>query len=337
MSKQRFPSVALAGDGDQAQQWAAALRGQAKVCPLPEQLPAEIDALIIAPGVNNPFARAKEALVAGVPVLYAAPFLLSPWQATTLHRLSSRQGHLLRFAEKFQHRRGFTFLRRLLEGDEPFWRPLYLRSIRLVPPETSTRIDELATEELAICQALLDSAPQQVSATASHSDAVGNVCAAFLTIQYRDGPPVQCTISVAEASSAHQLIAVTSGRTVILDELDPIAPLRVIGAGEQETYTASPPESSTAADRDFMVKEIEQFLQAVSQDNSSFDNSERWANVAALWWAARQSMSFGGPVDVPNPFFLPRDTEPPPFTVIRGGGKTASAAGKRPALTVVAP
>lgn len=337
--------VALLGEGDQAAPWTSALPGLAEVCPLPEHLPGAIDALVLAPGVSDPFARAKEALLADIPVLYAAPFLLSPWQAGVLNELSRRQERLLRFVEPFQYRPGFAFLRRLLAGNEPFWRPLYLRTLCLAQTDGPARIDELATEELAICEALLDGTPRYVTAAAGRRDEVGEVRAAFLILHYSDGPLVQCTISLAEATSSRQLVAVTSGRTVIMDELDPAAPLRITSGGEQELFTEEPSLAASCQRRgermlaspgpDPVVEEARRFLRAVAVSDLSPANSDRWARVAALWWAARQSMSFGGAAEVPIPAFQPGDTEPPPLRVIQGGGRTAPTAWQRPPLAVV--
>ena len=346
MSSRRHPRVALLGQGDRAERWACAFRDLAEVCSPPERLAGSVDALVLAPGAGDPFARAKEALLADIPVLYAAPFLLSPWQASALHELSKRQQRLLRFVEPFQYRPGFAFLRRLLAGREPFWRPLYLRTLCLAQPDGPGRIDELATEELAICEALLDGEPRYVTAAPGRRDEVGEVCAAFLILHYSDGPLVQCTISLAESTSARQLVAVTPGRTVIMDDLDPVASLRIVGGGEQELFADdAPPAPScrTPVERmlaspapDAVAGEAEAFLDAVVRGDGSSANSERWARVAALWWAARQSMSFGGPTEVPVPALKRGDTEPPPLRLIQGGGRTVRTASQRPSLTVIA-
>ena len=340
------PRVALLGQGEQTERWASALREGADVLPLPQQLSGEIDALVLASGVSDPFARAKEALLAQVSVLYAAPFTLSPWQAAALNELSQRQGRLLRFVEPFRYRPGFAFLRRLLEGREPFWRPVYLRTLCLAQPDGLLRIDELATEELAICAALLDGEPRYLTAVAGRRDEVGDVCAAFLILHYSEGPVVQCTVSLAEATSARQLVAVTPDRTLIMDDLGPVASLRIIGGPEQEFSVEAPTTAPlgegrgermvASAGRDFVVAEAERFLSAVAAGDPSPANGDRWARVAALWWAARQSMSFEGPMDVSHPAWQREETEPPRLRVIEGGGRTARTAWRRPSLTVVA-
>jgi predicted dehydrogenase len=341
MSEQRL-RIALAGDGDEARTWASALREQADLLPLPDELPAGFDALVLAAGTHDPFALAKQALQAGLPVLYAAPFLLNPWQAARLSLLAGRQRRLLRFVEPFQHRQGFPFLHRLLQGREPFWRPLYLRLLCIAGSDDQARIDELATEQLAICDVLLNDEPRHVTAAAVRND-LGDICAAFLTLQYEGGTMVQLTISLAEAESGRQLVAVAPGRTVVLDDLDPVASVRIAGS-EHETL-ASGGGLAPRGERGHNLiaragagpvhEEAKAFLGAVASGSLSSANGERWARVAALWWAARQSMISDGPVEVPAALFQLRSTEPPPLTVIEGGGKTVRTARPRPSLTVV--
>lgn len=338
--------VALVGEGDQARRWASALLDIAEVRPELELTSGAVDALVLAPGSADPFVRAKTALLAGVPVLYAAPFRLSPWQAGFLSELSRRQGRLLRFAEPFQYREGFAFLRRLLQGTAPLWHPLYLRTLSLAQLGGPTRIDELATEELAACEALLGDEPHSVTAAAGWRNEAGEVCAAFLILYYGNGLMVHCTISLAEGTNVHQLVAVTPDRTAIMDDLDPVASLRILGGGERETFVGEPapvPSRQSRGGRtlassgsDSVSEEAKRFLSAVAAGDPSAGNGDRWCRAAALWWAARQSMNSRSPTEVPVPPFRSEKTEPPPLKVIQGGGTTAQTAWRRPSLTVVA-
>lgn len=338
--------VALVGEGDQARRWASVLQDIADVRPEPERLSGAIDALVLAPGSADPFARAKAALLGGVPVLYAAPFRLSPWQAAWLNELSRRQGRLLRFVESFQCRGGFAFLRRLLQGTEPFWRPLYLRTLCLAQSSGPARIDELATEELAACEALVGDEPHSVTAVASRRDEAGDMCAVFLILHYGDGLVVHCTVSVAEGTNAHQVVAVTPDHTAIIDDLGPVATLRIVGGGEQEPFAGDgvpAPSGQSRGDRtlassgsDLVGQEASRFLSAVTMRDLSAGNGDRWSRVAALWWAARQSMNSGSPTEVPVPALRSDNTEPPLLRVIQGGGTTDRTAWRRPSLTVVA-
>jgi predicted dehydrogenase len=324
--------VAFLGAGQAAERWAAALTGKASVSRRRDAPRGEIDALVVAPGAGDAFPPVREALAAGVPVLYAAPFLFSPWQAAVLEALSRRQDCLLRIAEPFQYQGGYRFLGRLTRGSEPLWKLRYLRTTRLAQPQGGQRIDELAVEDLAMCQALLDAQPRSVMATAAQRDELGDVCALFLTVHYPRGPVVQCTISLAEASSARQLVAVTPSRALVLEGLDQGAPVRIMA---NSACNAAATRVIPVPNCDALAEEARRFLEAVAKRDRSQGNGARWVRVAALWWAARQSMSFGGAVDVPAPAVALAHAEPPPLRVIEGGGQVTRTV-KRPELTLIA-
>jgi len=333
------PRVAVLGRGEDAERWASALGRVACLRPVPEDL-SEIEALVVARGAADPFGRAREALLAGLAVLYAAPFLLSPWQASVLRDTALRAGRPLRFFEPFRYRPGFAFLRRALEGNEPLWRPGYVRALCLAAPGGPGRLDELATEQLALCDALLDWQPRHVVAAAAQRSDAGDVCAAFLVVHAGDGPVAQCTISVAEPAEARQLVAVTSEGTIVMDGLDPVASLRILREREDEVIVGegcrrTRSERRLACAEEPVAAGARRFAEGLAVGGGSLSNGDRWVRVASLWWAARQSMAFGGRADVPVPAHVARDTEPPPLRVIKGGGKIARVAAARPALTLV--
>ena len=170
------------------------------------------------------------------------------------------------------------------------------------------------------------------------------MCAVFLVLHYNAGPVVQCTISLAEATSGRQLVAVTPDHTLIMDELGPIASLRIVG-GEHELFGEGLTGAASGRSRgeklfaspehDAVAQEAKRFLSAVTDDDRSVANGERWERVAALWWAARRSMNMDGPAVLPVQTLSPVITEPPALRVIEGGGHTAQTARSRPSLTVV--
>jgi len=117
-------------------------------------------------------------------------------------------------------------------------------------------------------------------------------------------------------------------RTIVVDDVSAAGSLRLVRSGETETLAFETP----APDLDPIEAEARTFVVAL-RDASVASNAERWARIAGMWWAARQSMSFGGPVELP--VAARAQTAPPPLHVIKGGGKT-SRSGRRPALTLVA-
>lgn len=327
--------VGFSGHGAAAQRWRSALGRRAELLPCPEPDTQRVDALVLAPGAPDAIAQATAALEARIPVLYAAPVPASPWQAERLCGLSRRQACLLRFAAPFERHAGFAFLRRLLAGAEPFWRTLYLRATRVSPPGSGARIDELATEELAVCDALVDRPAQRINVVGNRSDDAGGVCALFLTVEYEGGPLVQCAISAAEPVDERRLAAVTPGRTLVLDWNDPDSPLHILRSdGQPEPATCAHGAAPTPIDP--ISAEVESFLCSVRSGTRAIENGQQWVRLASIWWAARRSLSLGGPVDAAASYLQSDNEEPPSLRVIEGGGKRAASPSRRPALTVVA-
>ncbi len=145
-------------------------------------------------------------------MLFAVPFSFSPWQAALLDALSRRTGAPLRIAEPFQHQGSFRFLQRLTRGSEPIWPLRYLRTTSIAP--FATRVDELAIEDLATCQALIDLPPRSVTATAAQRDETGGISAVFLAVtQYSHGrPATDVTAAVAAVALIGGAAAALRGR-----------------------------------------------------------------------------------------------------------------------------
>ncbi len=296
--------IALFGSGAEVQPWAWAL---AKRASLDSGSFDRAGAVVLGPGTHEPLARAGAALRAGLPVLWACGRLPNVWQLVALAGLSAPGGPFLRLYEPFQHRGGFGLLKRLLGGPEPLWRPSYLRTVS-GPSSASIRLEDAAIEALAVCEALLPFAPEKVTAVAVHGEA-GEIEALFLTASRSGGPIAQCTVGPAEAGR-DELVVSMPGRTLRLEPRG----LRVSAAGRADRVLPAP-------NADAVVAEALGFVEAVLHRDLSVDNSGRWLNVAALWWAARQSLSSGLPEWVPSPPFV--ETETPPFKLIEGGGRAA--------------
>lgn len=163
------------------------------------------------------------------------------------------------------------------------------------------------------------------------------MCATFMSVHSGNAPLVHCTVSLAEVMEARQLVVATADCTVVLDDLDPVASLRVLRAGEEQVLVGQPGpaqgERLFASHSDAVAGESERFVDAVSRGDMSTANADRWVRVVSCWWAARQSMAFGGAREVPAVHAT--GTEPPPLRVIEGGGRTGRSAGSRPALSLV--
>jgi hypothetical protein len=328
------PRIHILGSGPAAERWAVVFGQRAVVSLAPEET-SEAEALVVAPGAPDAFGAAKRALSAAWPVLFVPAWTFSPWQAALLDALSRRTGAPLRVAEPFRHQGAFGFLQRLSRGNEPIWPLRYVRTMSIAP--SAPRIDELAIDDLAMCQALIDLPPHTVAATAAQRGDGGAVSAAFLTVSYPRDIVAQCSISLVEPEATRQLVAVTSTRSVSIDRFDWAAPLQVAAVRP----VGSTPQRRTIkiGSGDPVAEEALRFVQAI--ESRAGGNSKRWMWVSALWWAARQSMSFGETIEVPEPKVLlaPGTALPipggPPLRVIEGGGR-GTRTQARPRLTLIA-
>jgi len=312
-------SVAFFGSGPEADHWVSALAEWALPAGTPQ---SEAAAVVLGPGIREPLALAREALLAGRPVLWACGQLPDAGRLAPLARFSVPGGPFLRFYEPFQYQGGFAMLQRFLRGPEPFWRPLYLRILAGGRCASFGGLEYAAIEALAACQALLMLEPEQVTAVAvrwEHREP----CALFLTVQHREGPVLQCTATLTEGVS-DELVVVTPGRTLTLAG----SRLRIASPGPG----AHCEREFSAPNADPVVEEVARFIDAVSKRDASAGNSDRWLRVASLWSAVRQSINQGGPVFVP----ALGKTETPPFKLIEGGGRAARMALSRRPLTLVA-
>jgi predicted dehydrogenase len=315
--------IAVCGAGAAEGRWSAAIAASTGLTLAAGRRP---DALVVGPEAPEPYSQARDALEGGSEVLLAAPGLAAD-ELRSLAALAAAQGRVLRFWEPFRAQRGFGFLRRLLGGEEPFWKPLYLRTLRLAPPAGEHPLDALATEELAMLDALLDHSPLTVDASLGCAEGAQGAVAAFVTLSYHGGLAVHATISVAEARPTRQLVVVTDGRSIVLDDGD--LPLGQSVSAEYAGQPAWRPPSRSTAAQDPYTGELATFAELVAAHAAGEDPSvARRLRAAEVWQAVRRSMHAGQPVS------LTADAAPE-LTLIRGNKKAASKSRKRPALTIV--
>jgi predicted dehydrogenase len=338
MDREGRARIRIAGDGAYAEAWAAALRRRAIVASSAEDLPG-CDGLVVCGG-EDAFARTRDALASGCDVLFGAPMSLSPKQLSVLSASARKSGALLRFVEHFRYRPGFGFLQRLTRGNDALWRLRYLRMLRLEPATAGLRMDSLMIEQFALCDGLLGRAPARISASAVEQDKRGDAIAIFLAMAYRDGTLAQVTVSRAEALEACQLVAVTDERTIVLDDLDPVAALRVFGGRQTDEERLlgqrSPDAQRMIATReDLIERETSRFIGALSGGTAMKSNAERWRRSAEHWYAIRDALAHHGHAGVrlPETGGLRRK---PSLRLIDGGAPGTRAPQVRPPLAVVA-
>jgi len=312
------PRIALFGSGAQAQRWAWAIAEHASLVSGPH-LPA--DAVVLAPGAQEPLSTAREALLNGIPVLWAcniAPYL----EAVPGLLLSCSRRATLSILEPFQYLGGFQLLRRLLSGPEPFWQPIYYRMA--AGPELGEGVEDVAVRCLSMVQSLLTTEARQVTAHQVRQEA-GEGLALFLSVRYLSGLLLQCTVGSAETRD--ELVAVTQDRMLTLAGDG----LRIEPNGAPDW--AARERTLVSMDVDPIAGEARRFVAAVAGRDGAAGNGDRWLQVADLWSAVRTSLSHGGPAWVQRPLAV--QTRTPTLRLVEAGGRRAGVPSSR-GLTVVA-
>jgi predicted dehydrogenase len=318
------------GRGPAAERWKDALGASTGlVLASPGERP---EALLVGPGTAEPFERAQEALSDGVAVLVATADL-APSEVQQLVALARHHACPLRFWESFRTSAGFRFLARLIGGQEPFWRPTHVRSLKLSPATGRRPCGALVDEELAMLDALLGRAPISVCAAVEGGPAPAGVVDVFMTVNYAGGLVAQATLSLAEAPPTRRLVVTTEGRCAALEESDRASRLRVIDRHRQddegESAAWEPSPRATAA-ADPWAGELHAFAAQIAQRRTADASADRRARVAPVALAVGRSMQSGGTVALT----FQEGNETPCLRLIEGSGKkrAAPASWERPPL-----
>jgi hypothetical protein len=307
---------ALLGSGERGLPWSAALPAILPCATTRFVRPGQADGIVVAGSLDDDgaFRQATGALLMGMPLLCTTPEKLHHSQIAELCRIATRSGSTLRFTEPIERRKDVHFMRRLLAGQDPLLRPRYIRVLRLVSREGDLTLDQCLGQELGAATSLLKSLPERVHAVASHRD-IERATALFLTLEYGDGLPYQCTISLAEGIDSRQVVAGTDGRPLVFNQ-------------------GWPSNGAESDDSLALSDELAGFCNAVRFNDVSFGNAALWSHIAKLCSAARESLAPGGPVALASA--RPENQAKPPHLRLLQGGGHSRGRGRRPRLTLVA-
>ncbi len=321
-------------------------------CERPEALleMPSVTAVVVAGGTDS-FSLASRALLAAKHVLVCGPDVTSPRQVRMLQLLAESRSRLLVFVEPPLLTPSVAFLRKMLAEGDGLWLPRYLRSLNV---RAATRCEyagvaSLAVEDLALCLYLLNRPVLSVSAVGSCSP---GVAAAFLNVTFAGGVVAGLQISLAEADEERHLVVALADKTLLLDESDPRAPLKVVSnrpdhCGEDSypthgvrdrAYAERGALSSKVRAAEPILEQCRRFVEAVSLEDLSRGNAGFWARVARLWEAAESSMTESGvPIAVESR--TPRNDEArrpaPRLWLVRSGGVRREATLPKRSLTLV--
>jgi len=318
---------------------------------------APVEAVVFASPSGDLHTLVRRALLLRKHVLAAGPFSLSARQTERLDALARRAGSLLVFGEERFLSPAFAFLERTMASSEGAWRARYLRllDVRARGRNGPYRLGAAAVENLGACLRLISRTPRTVSAIGSAGPS-GNVEAAFINMVFAGGTAASLQLSLNESTETRQIVAALGSRTVVLDDLDPHAPLRVMAEGAAQAPKAagapSPGGGVWQVDSvafagepfDGPLAQARRFLDALASPERLAEKSSAdfWMRAAELWEAAEGSIALAG-APVPIRHWSKEDTacarhHPTHLRVIAGGRADETAAapnGKRPALKVL--
>ncbi len=314
-----------------------------------------IDALVFVDPVVDLPALARRALIADKHVLATVSSPIGCRQFEELASIAQRHRRLLMFTEERFFQPGIVFLRWMLSGGKNLWQPAYVRAVSASGSVSgpAPSIGALILEELALCHRLLGENPSSISGIVPRTAGETVPTAAFLNMLYADGRAVSLQISSAETQESRQWTLATPSKTVLLDECDQRAPLRIVSSDSEAAHgallhvnppvpltdwpaesTVTPPLQST----DVRLEQCRHFVDAALKQDLDQANVTSWADVALAFEAAQESIRLGG---MPTPLDSSIESqrrvvgERPKLRLIHGKGGDHVDARKRPALTLV--
>jgi predicted dehydrogenase len=343
-------TVAVAGDGDGADRWLRALRGVDETSAsrlratddefLQTLARDDVNAIAFAGNTADLPGAIKRALMANRHVLVFGATAIASKQIATLDALARRRARVLLFATEYFGDERIDFVRKMIAGPQPLWRPRYLRSLR-TGAVAGASIDALAIADIAFASAMLGAAPSRVSAIAPRIDdesGAGDV--ALVTLMFDGGPAGRIDISIIEPAPRHDVTIACEGRTIALDSYDGRSVLQVHASGRSRgrsmgvsngAWSETVTEQPVAVAQDRVARASAAFVRTVRARDLAASNARAMCDAARVWERARESIAQSGAMIEIDP---QREAERPKLQLIVGGGH-ADYAHPAPALTVI--
>ena len=210
---------------------------------------ASLSAVVVATPASTHFALARRVLEAGKHVLVEKPMTTLATEADELNAMAAARG--LRVMV------GFTscFIAAIAEAQrlmrtEAFGRCYYITSRRtslgIIRPDVNVAWD-LVPHDLAILSFLTGSRPVSISAVGA-SFVSDKEDAVTVTIRYESGVTATVFASWAEPRKTREVVVVGSGMTIVADDIDVMAPLRVYNKSIAREATSPLPMHEAPAD-----------------------------------------------------------------------------------------
>jgi hypothetical protein len=204
---------------------------------------------------------------------------------------------------------------------------------------------------MAMAARMVESHPESVNASACYGGNPIEPVAVFVTMQYPEGRVVSLQVSALEVQETRQWALATDSKTVLVDECDPRAPLKIISAGSASASSSllhlNPPvpladwssESTVTPPvmpMDARTEQCRHFASAVSRNDLSQSNAGFWSEVISTWEGVQESMALAGaPVKLRSEDMNVDSLGRPKLRIIRGRGTGAAVRSERPSLRLV--
>jgi predicted dehydrogenase len=302
---------------------------------------ANAEAVAIVPPVADMHVLVRRALMRRLHVFVAGAVALTWKHALALDDMAERRSCLLMFDAIDLGDARWEFARKMTGGDEPMWRPRYIRSLRTGAPDGAS-IDDLAAYDLAAVLGLAPALPSHVSAIEARTSDESAAGVVSMTLAFASGEAARVEVSVAEAAPRHDVALVCDGRTVVIDNFDVRAPMTIQAAAMRKSDRRRPDgwdetmmERARGPQSDHETRAAEAFVGAVRAGRTN-GNAHDIARAALVWETARASITRGGerlPLPANNPLVAPAR---PTLRLIRGNDDAPETEGERPALRLVA-
>lgn len=343
--------VTVAG-GDDAAQWTAAFRGTPgvilRMCPaaagalLDDLADADADAVALASPVADLGDVVRRYLAAGRHVFVAGPAMLGSAHLIALEAMARRGQRVLLFDDGAVADPHVAFARKMSGGDQALWRPRYIRYLRADP--AAVTVDEAAVAALDTLIELTRMEVESMSCVAPSSADGFGIEAAMMSLLFADGLVAGVDVTTIEPEPRDEMRIVCDDRTIVLDRIDQVTPLRIQSArshrgpgeaaaaegGWTEIISERPPVLTTRRH----TRVAEAFVSAVRARDVSATNARQMAVATRLWETARDSIARGGESVEVLPLEVEQEARPQ-LQLIKGGAEGHDDERGAPGLTVV--
>ncbi len=343
LARSRTTTIAVTGTGACADTLAHSLRGndgveiQRLTTTTDDDLLAqlarpEIDAVAFALGAGAPAVAdiagaIRRVLMAGRHVLVSGPVALSSKQLRALDDLARRRERVILIDAIGNADERIAFVRKMTAGTHALWHPRYIRSLRTGAHGRST-LDELAIADIAAMLTLMDEMPARVAASAPRvDDESGATDAVMATLMFGSGLVARLDVSLLEPMVRQEIVIACTGRTIVLDALDPRAGLQIQataghrGPQRNGQWSETITEHPTVEVADPQTRVAAAFVAAIGAGNVAATNAGALGDAALVWETARASMARAGEPVALATAAVAGDARPA-LQLLHGGGQT---------------